>query len=120
MNAPVFLSLTIEIRSVSPTKKNLSTRKKAKGEKPTDIFPLQGPRGTQDVLPEEQKYWEYVIETAKMVLRGWDFQRVDTPIFEETTLENAYDCTASQDFFFVRFQCVSKSLIGEGYPLGGG
>jgi len=56
--------------------------------KPTvsDSFPLQAPRGTQDVLRSEQKYWEYVVETAKMVLRGWDFQRVDTPLFEESVL----------------------------------
>ncbi len=39
-----------------------------------------------DVLPQEQKYWEYVVETAKMVLRGWDWQRLDTPLLEETAL----------------------------------
>lgn len=60
------------------TKKSLTT--------PGDIFPLQHPRGTQDILPYEQKYWEYVVETAKMLFRGWDFQRVDTPLFEETSL----------------------------------
>ncbi len=49
-------------------------------------FPLQGPRGMPDILPAEQKYWEYVVETAKMVFRGWDFQRIDTPIMEETSL----------------------------------
>lgn len=49
-------------------------------------FPLQAPRGTQDVLPAEQKYWEYVVETATATLRSWDFQRVDTPLFEETAL----------------------------------
>lgn len=50
------------------------------------MFPVQKPRGTQDILPGEQKYWEYVVERGKMVLRGWDFRRVDTPIFEETAL----------------------------------
>ncbi|MEX2054770.1 MAG: histidine--tRNA ligase [Candidatus Andersenbacteria bacterium] len=47
---------------------------------------VQSPRGTQDVLPYEQKYWEYVVETTKSVFRGWHFQRIDTPIFEETEL----------------------------------
>src|SRR3989344_6019446 len=47
---------------------------------------IQAPRGTQDIVPPEQKYWEYVTETAKAVLRGWDFERLDTPIFEETGL----------------------------------
>ncbi|MEX1997261.1 MAG: histidine--tRNA ligase [Candidatus Andersenbacteria bacterium] len=46
----------------------------------------QAPRGTQDILPQEQKYWEYVVETAKAIVRGFHFQRIDTPIFEETTL----------------------------------
>lgn len=49
-------------------------------------FPLGRPRGTQDLLPHEQKYWEYVTETAQSVLRAWHFQRIDTPIFEETLL----------------------------------
>ncbi len=47
---------------------------------------VQSPRGTQDILPTEQKYWEYVVETAKSVIRGFGFQRIDTPIFEEKAL----------------------------------
>src|SRR3989344_36421 len=49
-------------------------------------FPLSSPRGTQDILPQEQKYWEYVMENARSFLRGWYFQPIDTPIFEETAL----------------------------------
>jgi histidyl-tRNA synthetase len=60
--------------------------KKTRNKKQEPVFPVQAPRGTQDILPQEQKYWEYVVETAKMVLRGWDFNRVDTPVFEETPL----------------------------------
>ncbi len=56
------------------------------GGKGGNPFPLQAPRGTRDILPGEQKYWEYVVETGKMVLRNWNFKRVDTPIFEETPL----------------------------------
>ncbi len=48
--------------------------------------PIQAPRGTQDILPSEQKYWEYVVETGKSIFRGWHFQRLDTPIFEELEL----------------------------------
>ncbi len=51
-----------------------------------NVFPLASPRGTQDVLPADQKYWEYVIEHARMFLRGWHFQEIITPIFEETAL----------------------------------
>lgn len=53
-------------------------------EKPSEM--VQSPRGTQDILPQEQKYWEYVVETAKSVLQGFHFQRIDTPIFEEVDL----------------------------------
>jgi histidyl-tRNA synthetase len=52
----------------------------------TTVFPLSSPRGTQDILPQEQKYWEYVTENARAFLRGWYFQPIDTPMFEETAL----------------------------------
>jgi histidyl-tRNA synthetase len=64
----------------------MTTQKKKAPAGLPGAFPLQTPRGTQDILPSEQKYWEYVIETAKQVLRGWDWQRIDTPLFEETRL----------------------------------
>ncbi|MEX0649881.1 MAG: histidine--tRNA ligase [Candidatus Andersenbacteria bacterium] len=53
---------------------------------PTVSFPLSSPRGTQDILPQEQKYWEYVTETAELFLRGWHFQPIELPIFEELAL----------------------------------
>lgn len=49
-------------------------------------FPVNKPRGTQDILPEQQMYWEYVVETAKSFFYGWNFQRIDTPLFEELAL----------------------------------
>jgi histidyl-tRNA synthetase len=49
-------------------------------------LPLSHPRGTQDILPDQQKYWEYVVETTKSFLQGWNFQRIDTPLFEELVL----------------------------------
>lgn len=63
-----------------------SSLKKSSSSRRESIFPVSHPRGTQDILPAEQKYWEYVVETAKAHLRGWDFQRIDVPIFEETPL----------------------------------
>lgn len=44
------------------------------------------PRGTQDILPQEHKYWEYVVENTVSFLRGWHFQPIETPLFEETSL----------------------------------
>lgn len=55
-------------------------------KKPSGEWPVKAPRGMHDALPSEQKYWEYVTETAKIVLQGWDWQKIDTPILEETKL----------------------------------
>jgi len=46
----------------------------------------RAPRGTSDILPEEQAYWRYVEEKAIAVCRLHGFQRIDTPVFEDTRL----------------------------------
>ena len=46
----------------------------------------QAPRGTQDMLPEEQPYWDYVRETATHLCRTFGYSRIDTPVFEEAAL----------------------------------
>jgi len=43
---------------------------------------FQTPRGTKDVLPDEQPYWKKVKETAGSVLDGLGFGRIDLPHFE--------------------------------------
>lgn len=43
---------------------------------------LQAPRGTQDVLPAAQPYWDAVTTAAKDVATLHGFQRIDTPVFE--------------------------------------
>jgi len=43
-------------------------------------------RGMKDVLPADQPYWEYVRETARRLAREFGYQRIDTPIMEETGL----------------------------------
>jgi len=44
------------------------------------------PRGTQDILPAEQKYWHYVVSKAENIAERYGFVRIDTPIFEESAL----------------------------------
>lgn len=44
------------------------------------------PRGTQDILPEEQPYWSYIIKTAERMASLYGYRRIDTPVFEETGL----------------------------------
>lgn len=47
---------------------------------------LGRPRGTQDIIGDEWKYWEYVVESARTFLKGWYFQPIETPMFEEEEL----------------------------------
>lgn len=46
----------------------------------------QAPRGTSDILPEEQKYWRYVEQKAAYYCQLFGYERIDTPIFEDTNL----------------------------------
>ena len=47
---------------------------------------FQSPRGTQDILPEDQAYWRYIEEKAMEVCRLYGFERIETPMFEDTGL----------------------------------
>ena len=47
---------------------------------------FQAPRGTNDVLPDDQKYWRYVEDTASQVAESFGYRRIDTPVFEDTNL----------------------------------
>ncbi|MBN2394696.1 MAG: histidine--tRNA ligase [Anaerolineae bacterium] len=42
------------------------------------------PTGTQDILPEEQPYWEHILACVASVARDYGFARIDIPIFETT------------------------------------
>jgi histidyl-tRNA synthetase len=46
----------------------------------------KAPRGTSDILPEEQAYWKYVEEKAVSLCRLYDYQPLSTPIFEDAQL----------------------------------
>ena len=46
----------------------------------------RAPRGTQDILPEEQPYWRHVESRAAELCERSGYQRIDTPIFEASTL----------------------------------
>jgi len=47
---------------------------------------IQVPKGTFDILPDDQKYWEKVRSTIKKVSQSYGFGRIDTPIFEYSDL----------------------------------
>jgi histidyl-tRNA synthetase len=46
----------------------------------------QAARGTTDILPEEQPYWRYVEKTIAEITQLYGYKRIDTPIFEDTSL----------------------------------
>jgi histidyl-tRNA synthetase len=46
----------------------------------------QAPRGTVDILPQEQAYWRYIEQEAAHVCQLYGYQRIDTPAFENTQL----------------------------------
>ncbi|HIP87022.1 MAG TPA: histidine--tRNA ligase, partial [Anaerolineales bacterium] len=47
---------------------------------------FQRPTGTQDILPEEQPYWDRVRTFAVELAERAGFERIDVPIFEATDL----------------------------------
>jgi histidyl-tRNA synthetase len=55
--------------------------------KPKNSF--QAPRGTFDILPKDQKYWEKVRDVAKKISLHFGFERIDTPLFENADLYEA-------------------------------
>ena len=47
---------------------------------------FQAPRGTSDLLPEEQHYWRYIESKAVALAGRYGFHRIDTPAFEDSNL----------------------------------
>ena len=48
-----------------------------------DSVQFRLPRGTQDILPEDQPYWRFVTSTAQEMARRFAYDRIDTPVFEQ-------------------------------------
>jgi histidyl-tRNA synthetase len=46
----------------------------------------QAPRGTADILPEDQSYWQYILNKIDWITRLYGYRRIDTPVFEDTGL----------------------------------
>ena len=47
---------------------------------------FQAPRGTTDILPEDQPYWDNVMAAVRHIGSQFGYSRIDTPIFEDTQL----------------------------------
>lgn len=59
---------------------------------------IQRAAGMLDVLPEDQRYWDYITQTAILFAQQYGFQRIDVPIMEYTHLFSRGVGIAS-DFF---------------------
>ncbi|MEZ4590387.1 MAG: histidine--tRNA ligase [Chloroflexota bacterium] len=59
---------------------------------------IQRAKGMQDVLPEDRRYWDLIINQATELARLYGFQRIDLPILEYTELYERGVGNAS-DFF---------------------
>ena len=46
----------------------------------------KAPRGTQDILPADQAHWRYVVDRAGHMAERFGYQRIDTPVFEQSGL----------------------------------
>ncbi|MEG0679618.1 MAG: ATP phosphoribosyltransferase regulatory subunit, partial [Carnobacterium sp.] len=47
---------------------------------------IQRPKGTADLLPLNSLKWQYIEETAKIILGDYQFSEIRTPIFESYDL----------------------------------
>lgn len=62
--------------------KTKTTKSKSKPRKRT----FQAPRGTRDILPEEQIYWQRVNQIIRSLAEDYSFGAIETPIIEESEL----------------------------------
>ncbi|MDD5626188.1 MAG: histidine--tRNA ligase [Patescibacteria group bacterium] len=43
-------------------------------------------RGMEDILPEEGKYWDFVLQKAQDLAEDYGFKKIETPVLEERVL----------------------------------
>ncbi len=46
----------------------------------------RAPRGTSDILPQEQAYWRYIEQKVVDICQLYGYERIDPPAFEDTSL----------------------------------
>ncbi len=46
----------------------------------------RAPRGTSDILPQEQAYWRYIEQKVAEIAELYGYERIDAPAFEDTKL----------------------------------
>lgn len=51
-----------------------------------DTRRYKAPRGTQDILPDEQPYWDFVRAAASRLCNEFGYGRIESPVFEDSGL----------------------------------
>jgi histidyl-tRNA synthetase len=46
----------------------------------------RAPRGTADILPQEQNYWRHIEQRVAEIARLYGYERIDVPVFEDAGL----------------------------------
>ena len=49
---------------------------------------FQAPRGTADILPQDQEFWSLIRTATQKIAERFGYSRIETPIFEDTGLFN--------------------------------
>ena len=90
------------------------------------IEKFKAPRGTFDVLPEQQPVRRRIVEVARRRLEGAGYGRMDTPVFEETDLFRAESasrrtssrsrCSPSRTRAGARSPCARKATASVCRP----
>ena len=47
---------------------------------------IQSVKGMNDILPEDQRYWQFILKKSGTLLADYGFEKIDTPILEPTSL----------------------------------
>lgn len=67
-----------------PPRKPVAKKEEAPNKKAPQ--PLSPPRGMRDLLPAEQPYWDMLQQRCESIATAYDFEHIETPIVEETSL----------------------------------
>ena len=75
----------------------------------------QTPRGTRDILPDEQKYWRFVRNVFEKKVEAFGCGRIDTPVFEyadifQKSLGEESDIVSKEMFAVSRAGSINQPL----------
>jgi histidyl-tRNA synthetase len=79
----------------------------------------KAPRGTSDILPQEQGYWRRVEQKAALLCQLYGYERIDTPVFEDAglftrTIGSGTDIVEKETYTFDDRSGTAMTLRPEG------